>query len=139
MSLRFEGYNLTNDDNTNISENALKGTYVNLALGDSNYPTNFYVFSGENNMPGFYRYSGTLGAYKAYLVPPPGSSKEISGFTIVFDENGEVTGIDPIYDLTNDNLTIDNSDGPLFNLQGQRVNTPKRGIYIVNGKKVVVK
>ena len=27
----------------------------------------------------------------------------------------------------------------VFNLQGQRVSTPKQGVYIINGKKVVVK
>ncbi len=29
--------------------------------------------------------------------------------------------------------------GPYYNLNGQRVSTPSRGIYIVNGKKVVIK
>ena len=30
-------------------------------------------------------------------------------------------------------------DGTVYNLNGQKVNHPTRGIYIVNGKKVVIK
>ena len=44
------------------------------------------------------------------------------------------TGIESI---GNGQLTIDNS--AVFNLQGQRVATPKKGVYIQNGKKKVVK
>ena len=44
------------------------------------------------------------------------------------------TGIESI---DNSKLTIDNS--AVFNLQGQRVATPKKGVFIQNGKKKVVK
>lgn len=40
--------------------------------------------------------------------------------------------------IENGQLTIDN--GPVYNLQGQRVNTPhRRGIYIRNGKKYLIR
>ena len=32
-----------------------------------------------------------------------------------------------------------NTDGYIYNLQGQRINKPSKGVYIINGKKVVVK
>ena len=32
-----------------------------------------------------------------------------------------------------------NSDGKLYNLNGQRVNQPTKGIYLMNGKKVIIK
>ena len=32
-----------------------------------------------------------------------------------------------------------NTNGPIYNLQGQRIATPTKGIYIINGVKVVVK
>ena len=36
-------------------------------------------------------------------------------------------------------LADDDDDAPIYNLNGQRVNTPHRGVYIQNGKKVLVK
>ncbi len=36
-------------------------------------------------------------------------------------------------------LTGGDDDAPIYNLNGQRVNTPHRGVYIQNGKKVLVK
>ena len=37
------------------------------------------------------------------------------------------------------NVTADNNAVNIFNLQGQRMNTVQKGLYIVNGKKVIVK
>ena len=45
---------------------------------------------------------------------------------------GEATGIDAIH---NSQFTMDN----YYNLNGQRVASPSKGIYVVNGKKMVVK
>ena len=42
------------------------------------------------------------------------------------------TGID---EMENELLTIDNA----YNLNGQRVKTPRKGVFIVNGRKTVVK
>jgi len=52
-------------------------------------------------------------------------------FTISFMSD-EVTGIKTI-----DNTTM--TDNRYFNLSGQRVDQPKKGIYVVNGKKTIVK
>lgn len=45
---------------------------------------------------------------------------------------GKATGISNIYNETDSEATI-------YNLKGQRVKVPGKGLYIVNGKKVVVK
>ena len=50
------------------------------------------------------------------------------------DLDGEATGIKAI---DKGQLTIDNST--IYDLQGRRIVNPTRGLYIVNGKKVVVK
>ena len=55
-----------------------------------------------------------------------------SRFALVFEE--ETTGIKSI---DNGQLTIDN--GAVYDLQGRRVKNPKRGLYILSGKKVVIK
>ena len=36
-------------------------------------------------------------------------------------------------------MTEGDDDAPVYNLNGQRVKTPHRGVYIQNGKKVLVK
>ena len=51
----------------------------------------------------------------------------------IFMLDDETTGINTI---DHSSLTIDHS---VYNLNGQRVDSPKKGLYIVNGKKVVLK
>ena len=41
--------------------------------------------------------------------------------------------------ITNTNRTNDTNNGEIYNLAGQRVAQPTKGLYIVNGKKVIVK
>lgn len=75
--------------------------------------------------------SGTLAANKAYLKIPTGSTPARLG--IIFDE-GETTTIS---ELKAQKTVID--DGAYYNLAGQRVDKPTKGLYIVNGKKVIIK
>ncbi len=71
--------------------------------------------------------AGTLSAGKAYLP-----ASEVSGArTLILVFEGETTGINAI-----ENAETING---IFNLNGQRVSQPTRGLYIVNGKKVIVK
>jgi len=70
-----------------------------------------------------------LAANKAYLAVPTTSGVR-TGFSLFGDESD---GIDATF--------VDNAgkSGEVFNLQGQRVGSPTKGMYIVNGKKVVMK
>ena len=78
----------------------------------------------------------TVPAYHAYVVCPKNlGAKELS---IIID--GETTGIDGV--------TNGRADGPVYDLQGRRVadrlddaarNSLPAGVYIVGGRKVVVK
>ena len=74
----------------------------------------------------------TLGAQKAYLQLPtsfvPASARAIS---LAFEDD-ETTNINDFEMFTNDN-------DRLYNLKGQRIEKAGRGIYIKNGKKVVIK
>ena len=79
--------------------------------------------------------AGTLPAGKAYLnitVTSPAPEIIIEDG----DNNGDdiTTGIDTIEHST---LNIEHSE--VYNLNGQRVSQPTKGLYIVNGKKVIVK
>lgn len=60
-------------------------------------------------------------------------SNPVKGIYILGDEEEEATAIDVIEDLVN------TQDNKFYNLAGQRVMNPTKGIYIVNGKKVFIK
>ena len=82
---------------------------------------------GESGV-GFYPYSGTPTS-GAVILNVDASARALS---IVFDE--EETGIKKI-----ENAASGKENGAYFNLAGQRVAQPTKGLYIVNGKKVVIK
>lgn len=63
---------------------------------------------------------------KAYLVPATTPARELS---FVFDGQ-ETTGINVVTDKKT-------ATGVYYNLAGQRVNQPVKGIYVVDGKKVI--
>jgi len=70
----------------------------------------------------------SLKGYRAYFTGVPAGS-EIKGFVI----DGE--------DATDIGLVqmVEGSDKPVYNMSGQKVQKAQRGIYIINGKKVVIK
>ena len=70
---------------------------------------------------------GTLAAGKAYLVlPEESSARELK---VTFGD--ETTSIST--------LSATDSSDEIYNLQGQRLTAPQKGLYIVNGKKYMVK
>jgi len=79
----------------------------------------------QKDAVGFYTYTGeTLAGFKAYLDVPA----EVKGLTLQF---GEETAISRIEAQT--------GNGAVYNLAGQRVVKAQKGLYIMGGKKVVVK
>jgi hypothetical protein len=92
------------------------------------------LFLGKNSKgkAGFYKLgSAKTNGFKAYFANPS-SGEAKGGFDLV--NANETTGVETI---DNSQLTIDNA--PVYNLQGQRVNKAQKGVFIQNGKKVVVK
>ena len=123
------------------SGNAITGNLLKASNGSevaaSATGTYHYVFGYDKNnasIYGFYNLTQatTVPAGKAYLE----TSTALSGggaraLIIIDDEN--TTGISAT--LTN-NETLNNE---YFDLQGRRVAQPTKGLYIVNGKKVIVR
>ena len=68
----------------------------------------------------------TLKGMRAYIQAP--ASANVALFV---DGEGTITGIDTI---DNSQMTIDN----VYNLNGQRVTQPRKGLFIVNGKKLII-
>ena len=90
-----------------------------------------YILSNEDAGVGFYK-ATTLGAYlaahRAYLSTGAATSRSFLGF------DDETTGIETI----NTNPETVSGVQEYYNLNGQRVTTPTKGLYIVNGKKVII-
>lgn len=130
-------YTITESNASATADNLLKGSTV-AVTPTSAVPSYYYMLSyGKNenaNVLGFYygNSDGSAflsGANKCWIeLPQSGSS--VRG--LIFDFNDDVTGIN----------SIDAAEGvkAVYDLQGRRVVAPKAGnIYIVNGKKVLVK
>lgn len=75
--------------------------------------------------------SATVATNRAYLE----FDKIISSRDILSIDGGDATGINMV---NGEGLKINGSD-VYYNLQGQRVLYPTKGLYIVNGKKVIIK
>ncbi len=95
--------------------------------------TNDYYFlalNGEGKAQFTKLTEGTIAAGKAYFsLAKGGSARELS---VVFDDD-EPTAID--------DLTVDSekqTEKTFFDLQGRKVVNPTKGIYIVDGKKVII-
>ena len=90
--------------------------------------TQYVLAKPDGKEIGFYKAASgtTIAAGKAYLVSPSGAP------CFVFNFDGSATGIEAVE-------AAKSFDGAFYNLAGQRVSQPTRGLYIVNGKKVVIK
>lgn len=102
---------------------------------DVEYANYILLKKDSDTEPTFYRSdgSGDIPANRAYLQIPLNlvPSANNARITTVFED--EVTPVEDI--LT----TSDNSKDDYYNLNGQKVQTVKKGIYIKNGKKVIIR
>ena len=105
-------------------DNDLTGTTNTIAN-----PGNAYVLNNKSAGVGFYRLSdaGFITAGKAYLTYSGTQSRDFMAWDI-----DDATGIET---LEAGQLT----DDLYYDMQGRRVAKPAKGLYIVNGKKVMIR
>jgi len=111
--------------------------------GEGNYKFAAQIYNKSLATDGTIAYLATDGSVKAlssatglkglrayFIVPAPAAGVK----ALVINLGDEETGINSI---DNGQLTIDNAK--IYNLAGQRVSKAQKGLYIVNGKKVIIK
>lgn len=138
-------YVLTKTDATESKDarNLLYGADAETLVDAAGYK--YFILSlnalQEAGSVGFYYQAGTEGnkvtngAHKAYLrVPLADVPAGVMGYR--FDDGSSTTGIDGV-EIEKENMT----DANVYTIDGRKVsaNHMQKGIYIVNGKKVVVK
>ena len=125
-------YTIGEKDNVTytISNNILTGVTVNSKPVSASGSSPIYVLQGGI----FRKATSTINdfpVHKAYMLLPSGAPAKLS---LSFGDDDETTDIE---NITTDEETKDND--VYYNLNGQRVSNPQKGVYIHNGKKVIVK
>ena len=107
-----------------VTSSALTGVYAETVPGEGHY-----ILTNHGGEVGFRRTvaSSKVAAYRAYLTAASGAREFLD---IDFSEDN-VTAIK--------NVKVGSEDHVYYDLQGRRVLYPKKGLYIVNGKKVIIK
>ncbi len=116
---------LTETDNaiTAPASNMLAVSTANQNLG-----TVYRLGYKSTNGVGFYTYTSASAPAGIIYIATVNSARDFLGFAF---EDEDVTAIESV--------KAQKVGGQYFNLAGQRVAQPTRGLYIVNGKKVVIK
>ncbi len=116
------------EDNIKTSNNGVtfQGSYAPMEAGDL---AGCYGISTAGKIAKASA-TATMKGFRAYFT-----GVDLSSARVMFFGDGGTTGID---NLT-PSLSKEEGAQEVYDLQGRKVVTPKRGMYIVNGKKVVIK
>lgn len=125
---------------TTVEDNDLIGVTSPVAKQSSTTGNYYFVMKKATNesddltfAPLSTESAVTIPAGKAYIEVPYGDLTGAHELTFTFeDASGDVTGIAEV-----SNKKVFNGD--FYNLAGQKVAQPTKGLYIVNGKKVIIK
>ena len=107
------------------------GATISIAATDGD-KTNYYL-SGKDGSFVSVNGSANIGTNKAYLQLPTSVFAGTRSIGISYDDEDGTTSI---RDLT---PALSEGEGAWYTLQGQRVAKPGKGLYIRNGKKVVIR
>lgn len=115
----------TNSDGTQFIGTLASTLVKSVEEGDTYYGLNNGTFVKAGTSGGF-----TLPAFRGYVKVSGGGAARL-GISFI---NDDVTGIKSVA-----NSQEKKSGSQYFDLQGRRVSKPVKGLYVVNGKKMVIK
>ena len=118
------------DETAAPSQNNLTGSYVTLPKSSAEANKAVYTLQQIGGNTGFYQYSGAnIQGFRAYLS----LNNAVAAGAIGLEFDNAVTGIDAI------EFDDDVKQSNIYDLSGRRVNRMTKGMYIVNGQKVLIK
>ena len=127
--------NLTGVTEVNVTGNLLVGTATEQEISGAGYK--YYLFGYGSKGQGFYHQTGRDGNSIKLPAHRAGLKLSTSGFApakeLIFNfEDATTNGISSVEQTAEPRTDV------IYDLQGRRVKNPVNGIYIVNGKKVVI-
>ena len=117
-------YVYTSNSPTKIDDVTFQGTFSPIGAGGLDGK---YGITSESKLAKGNQYASIKG-FRAYLEIPGDAEVRI----LTIDSEGETTDLGFVH-------MVDQEAKDVYNLQGQKVAKGRKGIYIVNGKKVVIK
>ncbi len=127
----FQGVNVTNPSEAEYGNVSYK--FVARLYNSPDLPTDgsvAYVSTTDSSIKKLTS-GGIKGLRSIFNIPVPTESRPVKALVIQFEDSAD--GI----------LTVDAEgnlvEGAIYNLAGQRINAPQKGVNIINGKKVLVK
>lgn len=124
-------FTLANDADVTAIDNDLKGENDVTELTNVENSEQVRIFSTKDGVVGFYKPNNnitSLAANKAYVKAPATEG------ALALNFGGNVTGINSV----SDNAAMPNNV-VIYDLAGRRVSHAVKGVYVVNGKKIIVK
>ncbi len=113
---------ISSEEGTGTKSSVLAGTNQKITAPAG---TNYVLGKNAANKVGFYKYTAAnMPAFKAYMNTAAAEGREFT-----FNMDDIETSIDAI--------ESDNSEAVIYDLAGRRVQKAAKGLYIVNGKKVM--
>ena len=129
--------NLTGVTEVDVTGNLLVGTAVEKEFNGAGYK--YYLFGKGAVGQGFYYQTGRDGnsiklpAHRAGLKLSASGPDFAPAKELIFNsDDATTTGVNNVQPA------VEKKNDVIYDLQGRRVTNPSRGIYIVNGKKVVI-
>ena len=120
-------------DNVAYDSEHFKGTLVDKTFTDEDMEeADHYVLSGGSSFV-WVKDAGVLSAGKCWIELIPTSAAHARRLSIVHEGELTPTGINAA------KTDAGTEDAAVYDLQGRRVMQPTKGLFIVNGKKVVIK
>jgi hypothetical protein len=113
--------------NTNLNDWQMVGSFINQTITAENADAYYYAYTSADNM--LHRVTKKLNVkpYRAYFTANGGQPAQLAirtrGGDITIIDAAEVEDLAPVV---------------YYDLSGRRIDNPTKGVYIVNGKKVIL-